>query len=613
MMRVFKSLCVAVFLATALQTHGDSWDEWLDPGDDSRITAEFRPGWVVESEELSGRCSAHDLLQPNRGYTGDILFNRAPGADAVRGPFSIRLLYSVAASAEMNWPDNDELLPLDFVPMPLPDVAPRRTAAETVHVITDGLPATVPVLLPASCGDVDSYRSRHSSALFCRYEALDAAGRVMCRGILSAFRLREDARLLVGMDDADEAMKEVTRQSGAIERVGDLPDEMSAYRQVNGIWFTDSLWIRMEGREDLLRRLLLAGIPISGETGLVSRIQSALGTGWQGRALAGSVVAGANWRSGCPMSFRDLNLKNFPSSGKCQKDDDVESVFENEGRLFKSRRNSFLVWSLTGLFVFCAGVAAALILILVRRKGERRVIIWWALPAWTLLCFVLIWALGLIVLDRRNRADVTEYRLVMAGWPEMHCRAVASAMTFQPGRPEWKLPAGAVLYDPVDRGLDGWWNRLDSEFSGDCATLRLPQRMTGNRLELEAGWFEPASAPVTLKPADDDQSDERLISATDDLDGVYVLAHGKWRALGAMKKDAVLDPFAADALEDNRLQGLPSIISDAFSDWHWRQSCENDVGDLVVVAWKRDVPSRMAPAWKNALVSGRVIWVIQCP
>ena len=108
-------------------------------------------------------------------------------------------------------------------------------------------------------------------ALFGGYEVRDAAGRELGRGMLPARQLAESGRTLVGMTENDETLKPLMERSGAIDRVGDLPDEWEAYRLVRSIGFTEPLWEHMAGREALLRRLLLGGVQIKGETGLVER------------------------------------------------------------------------------------------------------------------------------------------------------------------------------------------------------------------------------------------------------------------------------------------------------------------------------------------------------
>ena len=263
-------------------------------------------------------------------------------------------------------------------------------------------------------------------------------------------------------------------------------------------------------------------------------------------------------------------------------------------------------------------------MVFIRHKGERRVAVWWALPAWAGLCALGLWGGGRLLLDRQARADVTEYRLIMAGWPEMHCRSVASAMTFEPGRPEWVLPPEAVLVEERSVALDGWWARTDEVRNDRERRLQLPRQASGMTLELEAGWFEPARMPVLLEDGDV-ESPGRRVAAAEDLDGVYVLAEGRWRDLGPMKAGERRDPLTVGQMKWNRLPGLPERLSEGFQDWYWREPCRNPAHnhppeeslpprhDWVVVAWKKNTAPRVFPAGDGWRLQGRTVWVEQWP
>jgi len=605
---------------------GETWADWQGAPENAPVRAEFQTGWVVEPEQRSTYSEAEDYVEPNRGYEGTLVFWVTSGVEAPKGPLTVHLLHSVAPPGDMNWPEGDDL-PTNFIPKVLPQAAPRRAVSEETWTLPAEFPLRVPVILPRNCQAPMSFRNRKPAALFVRYEVADASGRLLCRGMLPARKLSEDSRSLAGMANADEALEQVAKDLGSLARVGDLPDEMAAYRQVRGIWFTESLWQKMEGREALLRRLLLSGVRLSGETALVERIRGALGTGKDGQAVSESVEPG-NWCSKGEFSLRELDL--YPSKAEADREEHErsgpkKSVLDNQVNLFKDDLDSYLAWTLAGLLVFTAGVAAILGVVFIRFKGERRVAIWWTLPAWTVLCFASIWAGGTLVLERKPRVDVTEYRLAMAGWPEMHCRAVATAMTFESGRPEWTLPAGAAVHGRRYERLDGWWMRDDAKIAAEGIRLRLPRRPTGSALELEAGWFEPASLPLVPEDGTVDAPGRRLVAVMD-VDAVYVLAEGEWRELGALKAGDRIDPLAAKKVEGNVLSGLPSALDDELSQWEKSNPCRNPAHhhpveaespplrhDWVVVALKRDVPPRVAPMWEDSLTKGRVIWVMQCP
>ncbi len=574
---------------------GETWAEWMTATEPSAVVAEFELGWDVE-RVLPERYSAKkEALEPNRGYEGELVFSAAPGREALSGDLTVRLWYSVARPEEIQWSAGR-------IPSVLPQAEVRRAVSEETIRVPAVFPLRVPVVLPASCSSPVSWRNNESPAIFGRYEVWQESGARLCRGVLPARRVAEISRVLVGKDENDEAMKGLTERGGSIDRVGDLPDELVAFRQVRGVWFTDSLWQKLEGREALLRRLLLSGVHMSGKTSLVGRIQAALGTGGGGRVLSAAVKPESrSWQNG--LSLRTLNLVDVAVEGQKRKEREA-SVLGNDANLFAAKRKPYLIWSGAGLLVFGAGVGLILGFVFLRHKGERRVAIWWALPAWTLLCFGGIWAGGVLALDRRPSVDVTEYRLIMSGWPEMHCRAVASAVTFSAERPVWALPAGAVVFSERTERLDGWWAREDRTTSAEGVRLQVSRKPRGGVLQLEAGWFEPARAPVVLEDGTADALGRRVV-AVEDVDGAYVLARGEWHELGPMKAGDRLDPLAMGKCRDNRLRGLPDAIYD---ECRWDKQ-----RDWMVVALKKEVPPRVVPLWKDALTKGRVIWVMQCP
>ncbi len=611
-----------VWLAGAAAVQGAPWADWKTPREDAALAAEFRPGWVVERERMTMGSHPETFLEWNRGYDGELVLTPVSGDERVEGPLTVHVWHAVVHPDEMNWPESDSI-PENFVPDVRPEAEVGRTVAEETWTVAAEFPVRLPVVRPRSCLSPASWRNRRPAALFGGYEVQDAAGREVCRGRLPARRVSETRRTLVGMAENDETLKQVTERSGTVDRVGDLPDALEAYDQVRALWVTEALREKLEGREALLRRLLLSGVRITGETGVVERIQEAVGTGRDGRAVLGAARPhhmDSDGRRSLRQLIRVRKIKDGDEDGWAQE----KSVFENEANLFAKDVDGFVTWTWAGWLVFAGGVGVILSVVFFRHKGERRVAVWWALPAWAGLCALGLWGGGRLLLDRQARADVTEYRLAMAGWPEMHCRAVASAMTFEPGRPEWVLPPDAVLTEVSSGALDGWWARTDEVRNDRERRLQLPRQASGMTLELEAGWFEPAQMPVGVEDGDVD-SPGRRVAAVEDLDGVYVLAEGRWRDLGPMKAGERRDPLTTGTMKWNRLPGLPERLNEGFQDWHWREPCRNPAHnhppeeslpprhDWVVVAWKKHTAPRVFPAGDGWRLQGRTVWVEQWP
>ena len=608
-----------VWLACAAAAQGAEWAEWILPGREAVLAAEFRPGWDVERERMTMGSKPETFLEWNRGYDGDLVLTPVPGKMPAEGPLSVHVWHAVVHPDQMNWPESDSIPP-DFVPDVRPEAEVGRTVAEETWTVAAEYPVRVRVVRPRSCRSPASWRNRRPAALLGGYEVRDASGREVCRGRLPARRVSETRRVLVGMAENDETLKQVTENSGTLDRVGDLPEAMEAYAQVGSVWFSEELWKKMEGREALLRRLLLSGMRITGETVLVERIQAALGTGWKGGAVAGAVRAGSPGTE-APMSLRSLRrARNAPEGGeRCGRFE--PSVFGNEANLFAKDVDGFVTWTWAGWLVFAGGVVTILAVVFIRHKGERRVAVWWALPGWAGLCALALWGGGRLWLDRQARADVTEYRLVMAGWPEMHCRAVASAMTFKSGRPEWVLPAEAVRVHERSGTLDGWWARTDEMRDAGERRLRLPRKASGMTLTLEAGWFEPTQMPVGVEEGGLD-SPGRQVVAVEDVDGVYVLVEGKWHDLGPMKAGERKDPRSVGVLKGHYVPGLPSELNFGPEGSRRPRSSGPKGGagvvggtpsklDWILVAWKKGTEPRVHPAGDGWRLEGRTVWVEQ--
>ena len=608
-------------MAGAVAARGATWAEWQTSRGEAVLQAELRPGWVVEAEQKYPSSSPETYLEQNRGYDGELVLSQMSGVEAPEGPLTVHLWHVVVHPDQMNWPKENSF-ETNFVPDVQPEAVIGRPVAEETWTVAAEFPLRVPVVRPRSCQSPATWRSHRPAALFGGYEVRDATGREVCRGMLPPRRLAESRRSLVGMTENDATLKRLTEHSGAIDLVGNLPDELEAYRQVRSIWFTEPLWEKMTGREALLRRLLLGGVRITGKTGLVERIQATLGTGKDGRAVLEAATPGS-LSAGGPLSLRSLNLARIQQEGEKGPMRPETSVFENEANLFAKNLDSFVIWTWVGWLVFAGGVVAILSVVFFRCKGERRVAVWWALPGWTVLCAVILWGGGKLVLDRQPRADVTEYRLAMAGWPDMHCRAVATAMTFEPGRPAWVLPQNAVTVENRHEALDGWWARRDVWTRASEKRLQPPRKPTGMTIELEAGWSEPTQMPVLVEDGVLD-SPGRWLVAGEDVDGVYALVEGKWHDLGPMKAGDRVDPQQVVAMEQNRVAGLPTELHDGWSQWTWRKPCpcpgrEIDPADLaprkhdwIVVAWKRNTAPRVYPSGDKWRKQGRTVWVEQC-
>lgn len=270
---------------------------------------------------------------------------------------------------------------------------------------------------------------------------------------------------------------------------------------------------------------------------------------------------------------------------------DCEAFAEDERKMESARipggslgRNAAAFAAATAVFLlaFAAGAVAILVRFFAFRKGEARLAVWRVLPLWAVGCTVF----GLFVLprflDRRPYADVTEWRYGISGLGESLCIADGRMLSFRPGTAAWNAPSGASFMDP----LHGHWSALAGENGGVELELgrkggrdrfSMAPEQAGELRDICAFRFAPHDSPVSITPdpqvdpeefaariaagpperkedagkdAPDDFMDvlfdwttparihsrvpDRTVTASENLDGVFVFARGCWYSLGPM-------------------------------------------------------------------------------
>lgn len=610
--------CLWVWLGVlggAAFARGATWDEWRGPKADATVSAEFVSGWAMDPSQTSWIYKA---LPFNRGYDGDLVFTLNEGASLPPGPLSVLIWHAGVPDKRMNWPKNPAKIDTDsFVLDILPGVPIGPTFQEERWEVEPQFPLRVPVVRPRN-SHIPSKRDLYHPALWGGYQVTDAQGQELCRGRLPPRMQVESHRVLLGAGPDDAVIKEMLQNISTLDRVHALPDAMEAYLQVQGIWMTESLWETLKGREAILRRLLLSGIQLVGEKEMVEQMRTTLGTGVDGRVLLGVVHQSKSLDR--LSSLQHLKIHYDHNEDDDRKWEREESLFDNEVDLFKPDQWRFALWTWLGWAVFAGGIMVVLAVMFWRRRGERRVAVWWLLPAWSVACALGIWGGGKFWLNRQPRADVTEYRLMVSGWEEMRCHVVASGMTFGHGRTEWTMPTNAVVLVPSSPRLDGIWARLDRVLSPDEQRWTFPRQPAGEIVLCEAGWFEPSRSPVVLEG---ERGDRRSVQATEDLERVYVFAEGVWRDLGAMKAGERQRPLEVDPRPKNGLSGLPKALHAVADRWHLQEGCQDPTHDhppreakvpehdWLVVAWQADTPARVRPVGEDWEVKSRTLWMEQ--
>lgn len=606
-----------------------TWGEWEASIPDSVIQVEFHQ--LFEKREYVSYDTA-DALIKSYGYIGYLEFTAdEDAAKSPQGPFSIRLSYSPVHGQHLDWPQENKI-PRGFIPTPLPK-APMQPNLKIIEFTDfDSLPIRIPVDLPK--GDVRGYWTGHATmpgAIFPVYELRDATGRVLCRGRMNACnsRIQERLNTLVGSGDIDDTLRRALENTKQ-EKIERLPEYTEAYNDISYIWFTPDLLASMEGREDFLRRLLLLGINFQGAAEDVAALREKLGgtrTGW---------IFNGGFGKAAPSKTTRVNMLDNLELRTCDSDDaecrtKPRSLLDNEGLVFQPDRRAYQNWTVACLLVFTLGCCVILFLVFARRRGEQRIVVWVGLPVWSVLAAILFYAGGLLVLNRNAKLDVTEYRLGVAGWPEMYCHAVIHTMSYTGGRAAFELPRGTWSGSifPHEHRLDGYWQRHDEVRSPERLQCRLNRTQGGDANVWVYFWFEEAALPL-VKETESESGAVIGFRLTEDVDGVWLFADGKWLQFNATKAGEYIYPELG--YEIHALYGLPKRLDSAL---HWRQSenkrCTDPTHnhpipeepepaihipkhDPVTVVLKKNTTPRVKADWQQPLdEKGRVVWITQWP
>ena len=557
------------------------------------------------------------LLFPVCGpYLGDLIFTES--SSKVKGPISVQFQYYAVAARNINYPPLGEDLSRNYQLIPQGEIGKSCGS----YFYTD-LPATFPLMLRVPVLSVSSAGMKATtngiSAAFITYVAQDADGAVVSSGLLPAlvcgseqghYYYRANGKEKIG-GERDE-VKENSSFDGLIVKT--LPDFWPAYNDVGSIWLTQKLLNTCAGQENLLRRLLMTGLSVSGPTSVVTRLHAMVGMPSGIRTIFPNNEGGdaARWDIDNNTSYSERNFdkeKNLLGTS--------EDVFDHAC----SRR--FGLYSLACFGVFLVGAAIILVIVFFRLKGERRIVVWWLLPGWTVAFSVFALIGGLLTLDRRSKTDYTEIRFSVAGWPEMLCHANVKTLSFNTANYDWNLPRGADLSSdeivpaPVDRFVR---HCNITESAQAIRVLSEREHLRGKKKNVVVNWFEKTDDPFVFTGAKS-SSNAPVVSVTRDMDDVFVRLNDQWHRLGSMKAgekkevvNANLMPpagaIAVDLSNQKVCKNCGRIHGPETGEPLGYPKMVDSLVGTITLGVKRDTPLRAAPVWKGQSVEkGRTIWV----
>ena len=601
-------LCLAALSASAETYDAWSHDAAVATG---RVSVLYRP-WP-------GFAAVKTPFENIHGsYEGDLLL-QADSSAVLHEPLLVRIRYAGVKSDEVE----------GVHVRPGTQIRETLAASET----------TLPVLAAHAgrlCFGFPGARCRRAiqqhelSVLVARYEVVDGAGSVLARGIVPQFACTGNGpnasdAWVMGDAEADRRLRE---QCGlnAVETVTALPEAAAAYEGVRAIWVSRAAWDATTGDPHFWQRRLLQGVSLYGRPETVQAMQATLDPASNGVLLAAQLAAP-------PAAVVQGSLKQFRQS--YGQPGSLDLTYTNNGCLELSALENILplfpdavhyrVWTLGVLGLFAFGTVVLLALTCLRLPGPRRMALWWGLPAWAVLFALLGGGAGRLVLSRQARADVTEYRYAHLQWPEMYCQAVGRMLRFDGRECAWQLPAHAMDCPGAPELTSGEMSRLvvrHAHFTPDEVQMASFGVAPGSSDSTGASWFRARQLPFEVVAADKG----RRLHATANLSDVYVWAANRWHKLGAMASGQEADPLAASVPLLDRVPGLPLAIAGSWSKGanlnglvdHCDETGEMPgpypaAGSTWLIVAQQACEPGMRPLDAGVKLSGRVVWIVQCP
>lgn len=638
--------------AAALSCMAESYDAWLAGVPQERpALIEFVPSSTnavrstttirVRSRHGAQDRAANQLEIPQRpsgGWIGDVRIKTVT-ATALRLPLSLRVIYSQVLARDLRPPQGGKEDPKYFWHQPsdlLNRAAPIRVVRFTEQTTLPASPAgtapVLPVLLPAlnrrdSSGFLE-FDESVQSMMSVRAELCDAEGRVADRRLLVELcDTRDDGyetEAWVTEDaEADRVLRERCRIR-SIRSVDRLPPMIAPYLDVNALWVSAPAWQRQPLDAVLLRRLVLAGRWVYGRPETVEVITRAAGLDCPQRVLLGGIAAPARTGevSTPPDNSHEYGVPpqstTLADSNSSHSKTNVAATLENNRELFAPHKRRFLNWTVSVLGVFGAIIAVGLPLAFYRFKGARRLMLWWLAPGVAGVCALAGWIGGNVVLPRELQADVTEFRMAYAPWPEVYCHTVARALNFEQRDLAWQMPAGSIALP-------------HSAWRPVCQAMHVTQAPEGNSVQLaglrrggietvESLCFRTLPLPVKTEWS----GNKPLLRSLQALRNVHVWHEGAMHKVGSLAAGATVDP--ATCGKTDGVAGLPRRFDAMLEAIGLRPTCcdrhkaeyDRKLKERrprekmwIVMAVSDEVPAtRVAPA---AQTQGRVAWIIQLP
>ncbi|MFA7159415.1 MAG: hypothetical protein WC299_08945 [Kiritimatiellia bacterium] len=468
-----------------------------------------------------------------------------------------------------------------------------------------------------------------SRLLACLCEITDARGKILARKHLielfspGRYGYSRGTAWVMSEADADRLLRDLAGIEKAVTLL-ELPPLMGPCAEIDALWVSSEAARAGKPDRGLLRRLLLMGVRVFGNSETVSNLTAAAGLPGAGSVLMGGIES-LSQQSGRKEHWKPGNQRGLwettdyiirPEKGATN----AAPVMENRRDLFQPFQRLYIGWTVGILGLFCAVAGIGLPLAFWRLKGSRRIVLWWLIPAVAVITGTAGLIIGRAILPRCAQSDVTEYRFAYAGWPDVYCHSINRLLTFEDRQAAWTLSPGSFLF-PIWSYENSAASRHSMQSENNLTRRSLSGLKRGQIIIEETATFRSTPIPVELERT----SGMPRLKSSAPLRKVHVWENGAWHKLGDLAPGKAYEVSGLAAT--NELTGIPERIKSCIPIFNYEPGPCKRCGKVHngdkqlseaftntwVVAAVSDEPAAARPEINGVETKTRTVWFIQIP
>jgi hypothetical protein len=444
----------AIVLLMGTELDAESYQQWLNHQPSKEILIEFNPlGSFVDTEkmaqnldhsssrQIAGKGNAIKLTRPPGGYIGSLKISPQRSAQ-LQYPLSVALIYTEILSEDL---DNDGNLTRD-------ERVRNEYYNDTFHINDQYSQTDIPLVLPRFY----YYRiGRGEVYLSCRLEIKDNEGKIISRFLVIDRISSDQSNIATGwVMNESEADRFLRENAGILnlKTIESVPSYLSPFSEIAALSISEDYWKQSPLTTQYIQRLLLMGVWLYGRQATVDSIAASLGLTTPHSVLLGGI--------GVPNELSLQSLRAYSSGHNWR------SLVQNDGyynpeddrallskeHIFQPYRRSYITWTWSWLISFSLILLIGTPVAFNVLKGDKRLHLWWAVPAISLLTAVMGWGIGNAYLPRKPIVEITEFRFAHASWPEVFVQDVIRILSFNREEVDLSIPENAFSLPSINWG-----------------------------------------------------------------------------------------------------------------------------------------------------------------